>query len=340
MKKTIKNLIFFILLIILTFSIIFKDQNISEIMSIINHVKKEYLIIAVLCMCAYILCDALNIGRTLRNLKEKSNFIKNVKYSLIGFFFSGITPAASGGQPMQIYYMHKDNISVGNSTLALLVNLSCMQIVTISLALISFAFNCRFMEVQMLWFFAIGIFLNICALALILISLLSRKATKWIIDKFVGILRFFKVKSIEEKQKRIEDELRKYQSGARYIKHNAVLMIKTLIFTYIQYIFLYAISYFVYRSFGLKNENILQLISLQAVLCGTVSGIPSPGAVGVSEGGYMSIYSRVYGVEILSSAMLLTRVINFYLFILISSIVVIVNDLKGKKQIEQQVETE
>ena len=58
---------------------------------------------------------------SLKALNEKSTFLENLKYALIGFFFSSITPAASGGQPMQIYYMHKEKISVASSTLALLI---------------------------------------------------------------------------------------------------------------------------------------------------------------------------------------------------------------------------
>ena len=61
-------------------------------------------------------------------LGEKSTFLKNLKYAAIGFFFSAVTPAASGGQPMQIYYMSKDDIAVSSSTIALLLNLTSMQI--------------------------------------------------------------------------------------------------------------------------------------------------------------------------------------------------------------------
>lgn len=118
-KRMIRNLLLFILLIILTFYIILKDQNIPEIFSVFQNVKKQYILIAALCMCIYIICEAINIGRTLKNLNEKSTLWQNIKYALIGFFFSSITPAASGGQPMQIYYMYKDKISVANSTLAL-----------------------------------------------------------------------------------------------------------------------------------------------------------------------------------------------------------------------------
>lgn len=40
---------------------------------------------------------------------------------LIGFFYSCITPSASGGQPAQIYYMSKDGLDVSVSTLVLMI---------------------------------------------------------------------------------------------------------------------------------------------------------------------------------------------------------------------------
>ena len=72
-------------------------------------------------MVLYFLCETINVTRTLKILGEKSIFLKNFKYTLIGFFFSSITPAASGGQPMEIYYMSRDGLNVANSTLALLL---------------------------------------------------------------------------------------------------------------------------------------------------------------------------------------------------------------------------
>ena len=336
-KKMIRNLIIFILLIILTFYIILKDQNVSEIFDIVLSVKKEFIIIAILCMCFYIACEAINIGRTLKALNEKSTFIKNVKYALIGFFFSSITPAASGGQPMQIYYMHKDKISVANSTLTLLINLSCMQVVTISIALVSLFFNYQYLNSALRWFFVIGVSLNLSALALLLISIFSKRMTKGLINITIKIMKFFRIKNIEDKQIKFENELNKYQGSATYIKNNKSVILKTLATTYIQFIAYYSISYFVYRSFGLSEHNIFEIITMQSILYATVSGIPSPGAVGVSEGGFLAIFRHIYSENMVNSAMLLSRGINFYLFVLISSIVSMISTIREKKQ-EPEIE--
>ena len=44
-------------------------------------------------MSIYILGEAVNITRILKELGEKSKLISNIRYTLIGFFFSAITPA-------------------------------------------------------------------------------------------------------------------------------------------------------------------------------------------------------------------------------------------------------
>ena len=140
-KKTLLNIALFLLLIILTFWLILKDQNTEEIMLAVDKAKKQYLLIGMVAMTIFISCEAINVRRILKGLGEKTTFFKNLKYALIGFFFSAITPAATGGQPMEIYYMHKDGISVANSTLALLVQLMSLQIVNLSIGITSVLFN-------------------------------------------------------------------------------------------------------------------------------------------------------------------------------------------------------
>lgn len=334
-KHLFRNLLFFLILIVITLRLILKDQSVTQIVDIIKNVKIQYILIAILCMMIYMVLEAVNIGRTLKALGEKSKFIKNVKYALIGFFFSSITPAASGGQPMQVYYMHKEKISVANSTLALLINLTSMQIITIGFALISLCFNYQYLNTALIIFFIIGISLNISALALLIIGVFSRRLSKWLVKVAIRILKFFRVKNIEQKQERFEKELEKYQYSAKYIKENKGLILKTILTTAIQFFIFYSITYWTYRSFGFNERNILEIVSMQSVLYATVSGIPSPGAVGVSEGAFIEIFKNVYPEGMIKSATLLNRGINFYLFVIISAFIVIINDLKRNNEVNE-----
>ena len=93
----------------------------------------------------------------------------------------------------------------------------------------------------------------------------------------------------------------------------------------------------IYCAFGLNGYNAFQLITLQSVLYATVSGIPSPGAVGVTEGGFLSLFNGVFPNEIISSAMLLNRGVSFYLYVLLSGIFVSVISIKTKKETKKDV---
>ena len=333
--KIVMNFSVFILLIVLTLYVLLKDQNLLEVFEIIKSAQIEFILLGVLCVAIYVICEAINISRTLNALGEKTTFVNNIKYALIGFFFSAITPAASGGQPMQIYYMHKNHISVANSTLALLINLTSMQIVTIGLALFSIIINYQYMNKTLIILFIIGILLNMTALTLLLVGIFSKKLSRALMNFAIKILKLFRIRNIEDKKKKIEDTLSKYQNSADYIKNNKRLIFRTILTTLLQYIAYYSVTDCTYRALGFAEHNILEIVTMQAVLYGTVSGIPSPGAVGVTEGAFIEIFRNIYPENMIKSAVLLNRGINFYLLNIVCGIVTIINQLVSKDDIKQ-----
>ena len=79
-KKMIKNLLLFILLIGLTFYIILKDQDVGNIFNIIKTVDLKFVFIAIIFMAVYLILEAVNLGRTLKALGEKSNIFKTITW--------------------------------------------------------------------------------------------------------------------------------------------------------------------------------------------------------------------------------------------------------------------
>lgn len=337
-KKLIFNLTFFILLIVLTFYILLKDQNIIEIFNMMLNSNKTFILIAIFCMFIYLLLEGLNLLRTIKVSGNKHiKLVNALKYAFIGFFFSAITPAASGGQPMQIFYMHRDKISVSGSTLALMMNLCSFQIITISMAIASVAIYGQYLQGGMIALFIIGIGLNSTALALLLIGIFSKKLSKWLVNVAVKILKKIKIKDVESKIAKLNNELDKYHDTSKYIKQHKKMMVKMLVTTFIQIIVYYSIPYWVYRSLGFNSEGIIKMICLQAMLYATVSGIPLPGAVGVSESGFMNIFKTIFTEETIGGAMLINRGVSFYLFVIISAIVSLVNLFKRKKEDKMRI---
>lgn len=69
-----------------------------------------------------------------RSLGWPLGFSRCEQYAFIGFYFSSITPSSSGGQPVQMYYMKKDHISLANSSVMILFIVFVYQMAMLLLA--------------------------------------------------------------------------------------------------------------------------------------------------------------------------------------------------------------
>ena len=61
------------------------------------------------------------------------------------------------------------------------------------------------MNSVLITFFIIGILLNLSALILLLVGILSKRATNGIINLALKVMRFFKIKNIEGKKEKREN---------------------------------------------------------------------------------------------------------------------------------------
>lgn len=335
-KKIIANALIFIFFVSLTFYIIFKNNDVTKIFEVIKTVDKRWLILAVSFMLFFVLAEGINIARTLKLLNCKISFKNGIKYALVGFFFSSVTPSASGGDPMQIYYMKKDGLPIGHSALAILTEFSSFQFVTIIMSIIGFLVNYRFIENSIgniKYLLLIGVAINTVILIIILLSIFSTKIINTLVNIIGKILTKFRYKKVEEFKLKCFAQISEYKKGADLLIKNKKVLFKIVLTTIIQVILYHSIPYIIYLSFGLADASFFQFLTLQAVLYISVSAMPLPGAVGISEGGFMIIYKLLFPASSLSSAMLLSRGISFYLFVLISGIAVLIFSL-NKKQIK------
>lgn len=330
--KMIRNLVFFFLLIIFTFWFIFKDQDLNELVKTIKEADKMYVLFAILLMFCTYLMESINVRSVLVSLGEKKfSIFRALRYTAIGAFFSAITPAATGGQPIEIYYMTKDNIKSHNGTMAMLVQLCGFQISTLTLSMICAILNPSLLKDGIIWFYLLGLIINGFALIVMLLGIFSNKTIKKLLNIVLKIMKSVKTKNYDLKKKKLEEGLEQYSKSAEYIKTNKMEFVKAILRVYIQIIIYHSIPYFIYRSFGLSNVNFFKFFTMQAVLYTTVSGIPLPGAIGVSETLFLKLYGSAFGKSLLNGAMLLYRFVSFYLYIALFLVIVIINAAKTKK---------
>ncbi len=126
-KKSLWSLLILILLIVGTFYYIFKDNNIKKVLGAMADIHWSYLIIGMFLMLVYIASEGVGIQVILKSFKYKHSYLKCLKYAFLGFYYCSVMPASSG-QPVQIYYMNKDDIEVGDASLSIMIITIAYQI--------------------------------------------------------------------------------------------------------------------------------------------------------------------------------------------------------------------
>ena len=216
------------------------------------------------------------------HLKKRTCFL----FSSVGFFFSCITPSASGGQPMQIYYMKKEKISIPVSTVILMIVTITYKLVLVVIG-IGIAIFGRGFSSQISGRNPAGV--------------LSGTDAEYLLCHFYdhsGISSAFcksdpgegneasgTVSSDEEKRgtaEKLEASMDTYRNTAAYLKNNPLVIVKVIGITFIQRMALFAVTWFVYQAFGLHGTGFWDILFLQAVISVSVDMLPLPGGMGIS----------------------------------------------------------
>lgn len=332
-----KSLIFMIVLIAITFFLLFKDTSLKSIIPVITKSNPLFLVIGLFLMIVFISCEAINIKMIMNSLNIKLPIKNCLCYSFVGFYFSAITPSASGGQPAQVYYMKRDNINISHSSLSLLIITVVFQIVMLIFGLFMYFLKYDFITQNVKgikWLMIYGVVINIILIALIFAAIFSKKTITKIINFFIKILYKIKIiKDLDGAKEKVLNQIAEYSNGAQYIKKNPSLLLKVTFVTIIQKICVYSIPFFVYKAFNLSGHTLIEVLAIQSLLTIAVSSLPIPGAVGVTETSFMTLFKIFFSSGLILPAMLMSRMISFYAILIISGIITIAIQIRKPKPI-------
>ena len=334
-KKIIFNGVFLAVVFALTVYGVFHGEDLSSMMDAIHRADKRWLVPGIALVAFFIWGESIIIWYMMRSsgicLKKRTCFL----FSSVGFFFSCITPSASGGQPMQIYYMKKEKISIPVSTVILMIVTITYKLVLVvigvGIAIFGRGFLHKYLE-GILPVFYLGLALNIFCVTFMTILVFHPLLAKAILVKGMKLLeRLHLMKKKEGRLKKLEDSMDTYRNTAAYLKNNPFVIVKVIGITFIQRMALFAVTWFVYPAFGLHGTGFWEILFLQAVISVSVDMLPLPGGMGISETLFLNIFSPVFG-GLLLPGMVLSRGLGYYGELLISAVFTVVAQLTiGKK---------
>lgn len=336
MKRKIISSIFIIALIGFTLWIIFSQINFQQMLEVIRNSDKGYLVIGAVCMLVFWGIEAILIDVLIKKVSPKSSFWTSVKTTLIGQYYSFITPLASGGQPAQLYIMKKDNISYSNGTAVLVSKFLLFQITVTLYSLFLTLLRIKLLIVNLRGaaaFVFIGLIINTIGLTIIILMAFKPHVLGKLVEQVIsGLYRIKIVKHPKKYIEKIQQFISEYYRSIVIMKEDLKLTFSMFFATIIQLTVFFSITFFIYKALRLEGVSIIDIISLQALLYMAVSFVPIPGTVGASELGFVTLLGSVFTSNLVTVAMLLWRGISYYfglLFCGFFSLFVYVQDKLG-----------
>lgn len=323
-KKKIGNILFLAVVFLLTIYSVFHGEDLGAVVREMSRVNVWYMIPAGAAVIFFIWGESIIIHYMFGTLQIKTKKITCFLYSCVGFFFSAITPSASGGQPAQIYYMRRNKIPIPVSTLVLMIVTITYKSVLVCIGLfVAFfqrGFVHRYLE-GILPIFYLGVALNVFCCIFMSVLVFCPNLAKNILVKGMYLLeRMHLMKKKPERKVRLENAMEHYEAAAEYFKTHKRVIVNVVLITFLQRFALFFVTWFVYKGFGLTGVSIYDVVMLQAVISVSVDMLPLPGGMGISENLFLIIFQGVFAGKLLLPGMILSRGIAYYVQLLFSAV--------------------
>ena len=334
-KKRALQIALFLVIMFLTFYALFSGRDLSEIGRAIRGMSLWYLAPAIALAVFFVSAEGFMIWYLLRAMKAQkdgykaSSLQRCIQYSFIGFFYSGITPSATGGQPVQLYYMNKDGNRGSDSTVVLMTVAVAYKfvLVVMGLGILLFWLNPLRQELGSYFpLYLLGLALNVILVVLILGVMLFPKVILKPALLFEGFFIRLKIwKPSDKREEKINAFIDSYQQAVAWLKGHKGSLLVVIFVTFLQRCSVFVLTYMVYLGFGLEGASAMTVILLQAAVYIAVDMLPLPGAQGITELMYQAVFVHVFTGTYLIPSMLVSRGINFYFLLIVSLVIVLVN---------------
>ncbi len=311
--------------------------GIKEIGPVIANMDYRYLIVSV--ALAILIPVLVMVEYSLVNhaLTRKVNPKAIAKTTFVGKYYDFITPFSTGGQPMQIYTLHKHGYDGATSSAIILirysVNIICWLLVGLVLMIGGFSVlntiadgtSKTFLLVAGIIGICINLLLPLSVLTFVLFPKFANGSTKLFI-KIGAKLHIVKdpVKSYEKAYKTVHD----FRMCFRTISKKPIHFILLILVSIIEYCVTFALPFFVIMSLKQVPWNNLWDVSVLNVFSTfAVSFIPTPGNAGGMEISSALAFQAV-AAEVSVYAVLVWRFFTYYIYIIIGILISVYDVIK------------
>lgn len=329
--KSLLSLAVALVLVALTLFLMLRGHEWRHLWKTICEVQPLWLVLGLLMVVVCIGCEGECLRQICGSLGHRIRPRKAFAYACIDYYFSTITPSATGGQPAMLYYMSQDGIPLSKSGIAVLLTTGQYTAALLVLGVIMAVTHLPFLlsaPPLFIGLLILGAVLNGLLFAACLLSMFRRS----LIERLGGWLlrlgaRLHLVRRLDERLLAFHASLDEYEQGAAFVRTHPALSARVFLLCTVQRLSILIVTFFVYKGFHLHGVSLFHVLAIQTLVTLSVCTLPLPGAVGAAEGMFLLTFGAAFPERLLMAAMLLTRGVTYYFCLLLSGTVTLGNHL-------------
>lgn len=318
-RKYILNMLFVLAVAVIAGYLSLKD-NFQEVVDAFSSSDWRYLIVILAVVFLYFSIDGLIFFVLARLYTTRYKWHRGLAVTLIGAFYSGITPSSSGGQFAQASTLKRQKVDLSSAASILVMHFIIYQIALVGFGIVAMIFkfdglikNAAPLDIFgfkiPVWLLAlVGFLINGIVISALLFMSNSKKLHNFIIEKGIGLLAKIKIIRQPDKQRaKLRISVENFRIELRRLQSNIPVLILLLILFSLRFVALYSIPFLVGKMMMLPmNVHIVDgaYVTGKSVYADTVflnsflqmiTGlVPLPGAAGVSEYFYERLFANLF----------------------------------------------
>ena len=297
---------------------------------------------AVISYGLFLIFEALGVHVFFRQQNVKIKFRSTLLVSIIGMFYSSVTPAATGGQPMQVFAFKKRGVPAGISSSGLAVKFFCFQVALLSLGGLFWILHPEIVNAcvnRARVIVVTGFVLNGFTVAAVLLLAINKNIVRVMITLIINIAKkLHLIKDVTRTTSKLDAALADFHASVNMVTHHPGQLLVLIGISCVQVMGLMSISYCVYRAMGMNGHLFGEILALQFLLYIGASFTPLPGASGAQEGGFYIFFQDIFPANKMLGALLLWRFFTYYLSLVVGLGCVVLDSSASMKKKTQQLE--
>ncbi len=293
----------------------------------------------VLLLILYYTADGLRLYCVIRAMGFRIAFAYIFKLVFVNIFVSNVTPLATGGGVIQVFFLKQKGIPIGEATAA-------TSIRTMLAALMLFTLTPVIMWVEpgpfrmffhrSLLYAVTGVscaYLSVFWIVLFRIRIIKRWMYRGL--HLLNMLKLLSRSRFRVFYLKASHELDLFSGGfKRYFKRGPGWAALSILFTALFLLLLFSFSVVLVRALG-YHSSMLTILAFQVVVTFFMYFAPTPGGAGVAEGGYGLLFVQLVHRQDITFLTLSWRFLTIYIGMVIGMIVIFREFFSRKKAVRQ-----